>query len=116
MDINKNSISYASFITKIYCWLVLYLKRKRALKYIPLLLVVLFCTLTRYVVLSLDKAEVKQAKMAPINLKLVKLPPVSTKTILKSSAMEVKQSYRYQIKPLNFKKAKRSSLFIYALD
>lgn len=116
MDTRTNSISYASFITKIYCWSVLYLKRKGAFKHIALLSVVLFCTLTRYVVLSFDKIDVKQTKTNPANFKQLEFPLGSAKTILKSEAVEMKQRYQHRIKPLNFKKGKNNSLYIYALN
>ncbi len=116
MDTRKHSISYASFITKTYRWSIAYLQRKRAFKYVTLLSVVLFCTLTRYVVLSLDKTEVRQTQAKPVRFKLLKLPLVRAKAILKSEAAAMNRQYRHKTKPLSFKNAKSNSLYIYALN
>ena len=116
MDTPKHSISYASFITKTYRWSIAYLQRKRAFKHVALLSVVLFCTLTRYVVLSFDKIEVRQTQAKPVKFKLLKLPLVRAKTFLKSEAEALNQKQRHKTKPLSFKNAKSNNLYIYALN
>ncbi|MEX8546755.1 MAG: hypothetical protein V5804_04060 [Mucilaginibacter sp.] len=116
MDTRKHSISYASFINKTYRWSIAYLHRKRAFKHVALLSVVLFCTLTRYVVLSFDKNEVRQTQAKPGNFKLLKLPLVRAKTILKSEVEALNQKHRHKTKSLNFKNAKSNSFYIYALN
>ena len=116
MDTRKHSISYASFINKTYRWSIAYLQRKKAFKHVALLSVVLFCILTRYVVLSFDKTEVRQTQAKPGNFKLLKLPLLPAKTILKSEAEALNQKKRHKIKTLSLKNAKSNSFYIYALN
>lgn len=114
MDTNNYTISYASFIAKVYYWLVSYLKRKGAFKYVLLLMVVLCCTFARYVVLSLDKTILRQVKAMPVSIRRVKLP--LTSVTVKSELAEMRQKYQRKIKPLNIRKEKSSPLYIYAVN
>lgn len=106
MDTDKHTISYASFVTKVYCWFIFYLERKGVFKYFLLLTVVLLCIFTRYVVLSFDKIMVKQIKTTPANFKNAKAPLTSAAIIFKGGLSEMKQKYQHKIKPLEVRKQK----------
>jgi hypothetical protein len=116
MDTNKYTISHASFVTKIFCSIVSYVKRKKAHKLIWLISVVLFCIFTRYVVLSYDKITVKQVRVRPVNFKLSRFPSTSAAINIKSELAEIKQSYQHRIKPLYIRKEKNSGLHVYTIS
>ncbi len=108
MDTKKRPISSASFMGHVFSELVIKLQRKDAIKAVSLILVVMLCTIIRYVAISTDENLIKKNYQTEFIVNDLKLPIWPPELILKSKKVKKQMNYGHKLQNIKLMRTEKT--------